>query len=71
VSANGRTGEWAKSPGGEPLWRVPKGLSIFVISRVLPEHVKEGGSRELPLAIFHQNASLSVLYATGRKQRAG
>jgi hypothetical protein len=61
----------ARTPGGEPLWHAPKDLSIFVISRTLPEHVKESGSRELPLAIFHQNASLFILYATGTKQSAG
>ena len=34
--------------GGEPLKRMPRHYAIFVVSRIRPENVKAGGSRELP-----------------------
>jgi hypothetical protein len=50
--AHRRMGDGAKTSGGEPLWRVPNDLSIFDISLTLPEHVNEGGSRQLPPGYF-------------------
>src|SRR5215469_11227421 len=53
----GQKAQKKETLGGEPLWRVSYDLPVFPSTRVLPENVKAGGSRELRNVIHFSRSS--------------
>jgi hypothetical protein len=55
-----------KAPGGEPLYRVPQPMAVFALALVQRQHVKAGGSCELPSAVLSPGALLDQANRTNR-----